>query len=213
MYELRDAISSVDELRALLGEVPVTQRDKQVDKIDEHCRRWIERSPFLVVASAGTDGTLDVSPRGDPPGFVKILDEHTLAIPDRPGNRRGDTLHNVLHNPQLALVFFVPRRGEVLRVGGRASLVCDPDLLASMTVKQRQPKLAIVLRVDRAMFHCAKAIIRSSLWQPDEWPSIDGLPSYAQALMDHAAPPFTLEQMQQRVTNNEEQRLYDDKPF
>ena len=101
----------------------------------------------------------------------------------------------------------------MLRVGGRATLVRDEELLTDMSVYHRQPKLAIAVRVQHAMFHCAKAIIRSALWQTDKWPPIDGLSSYAEALMDHASPPFTLEQIQERVTNNEEQRLYDDKPF
>lgn len=213
MYTPKNTVTQASELREILGEVPVTQAAKAIDHIDTHCRAWIERSPFIVMSSANLAGDIDVSPKGDPAGFVKVLDADTIAIPDRPGNRRVDTMHNLIENPQLGLLFVIPKRGEVLRVRGSGQIVRDAELLKSMSVKNRQPKLAIVVRVKSAMFHCGKAMIRSNMWQPEKWASIQGLPTYAEALVDHAKPPFTLEELEARVANNELKRLYDDEPF
>ena len=210
MYQARDVVRSEAELRAVLGEIAPSQVDKVIDRLDDHCRAWIERSPFMVIASADGGGRFDVSPRGDAPGFVRVLDAQTLAVPDRLGNHRGDTLTNVLQNPRVGLLFAVPRRREMLRVGGSAQIVRDPDLLATLAVGDRLPKLALVVRVDEAMFHGGKAMIRSGLWQPERWPSVLGLPSYAQALTDHAAPPHSCEEMEERIARDDCERLYDE---
>ena len=197
-----------DELVAILGKPIESQANKCIDHIDEHCRTWIERSPFIVISSVNAAGLMDVSPKGDPPGFVKVLDEHTLAIPDRPGNRRADTLVNVLENPSCAIVFLIPRRVEVVRVNGEAKIARDPALLQTMAVKDKVPDLALVVHVREAMFHCGKAMIRSNLWKPDAWPSIDGLPTYARALLDQAKPSETEEELQALITRIEKERLY-----
>ena len=208
MYEATHVIASEAEIRQILGEVFPSQVNKVIDHIDAHCRAWIERSPFIVVSSADQEGRIDVSPKGDPPGFVKVLDETTLAIPDRPGNRRGDGFLNILQNPRIGVMFVVPKRGEVLRIGGTAQIVRDPDLLLQMAVNRRVPTLAILLHVEEAMFHCGKSMIRSGMWRPETWGPIEGLPSYAQALIDHGHPPHSLEEMEERVALNETERLY-----
>ena len=213
MFTPTDVVQNESELRALLGEVPISQAEKAIDHIDDHCRTWIEHTPFIVMSSVSPSGGIDVSPKGDPAGFVQVLDEYTLAIPDRPGNRRGDTLHNLLENPKIGLLFVIPKRGEVLRIRGSGQIVRDATLLDRMAVNNRIPTLAIVIRVEQAMFHCGKAMIRSNMWRPDAWSSIEGLPTYAQALVDHAKPPYTLEEMEARVANNELNRLYDDEPI
>ncbi len=213
MYSPTDEVTDAEELRDILGEVPASQAVKAIDHIDSHCRMWIERSPFIVISSANSAGEIGVSPKGDPSGFVKVLDKNTLAIPDRPGNRRVDTMHNLLENPQLGILFVVPRRGEVLRVRGTGKIARDTALLDTMAVNNRRPVLAIVVRVHSAMFHCGKAMIRSNMWRHQHWPPIEGLPSYTEALMDHAKPRLTLEEMEARVVSNETNRLYDDKPF
>jgi PPOX class probable FMN-dependent enzyme len=151
---------------------------------------------------------MDVSPKGDPAGFVRVLDAHTLAIPDRIGNHRGDTLLNVLDNPSVAVVFIIPRRREVVRVNGMASLARDPDILAGMEVDGKRPDLAIVVQVREAFFHCGKSMIRSGLWEPERWGSIEGLPTYAQALKDHAASADTVEIIQARIDRSETELLY-----
>src|SRR5215813_4884322 len=149
------------------------------------------------------DGAMDVSPKGDPPGFVKVLDRKTLAIPDRLGNNRGDTFLNVLQNPSVAIVFIVPRRREVVRVSGTAQIATDDDLLETMAVQGKRPDLALVVTVKEAFFHCGKAMIRSGLWEPDRWGPIDGLPTYAQALKDHGVLADSLEYLEARVERNE----------
>jgi predicted pyridoxine 5'-phosphate oxidase superfamily flavin-nucleotide-binding protein len=137
-----------------------------------------------------------------------VLDKKTLAIPDRIGNHRGDTFMNVLENPRIALMFVVPVRKEVLRVSGAAQVVMDQDLRKSMEVNGHMPDLALLVRVEEAFFHCGKSMIRSSMWQPDKWGSIAGLPSYAQALKDHGGLPDLVDELEARVTYNETDRLY-----
>ncbi|MEJ0067875.1 MAG: MSMEG_1061 family FMN-dependent PPOX-type flavoprotein [Pseudomonadota bacterium] len=156
------------ELRALYGEPSGLAVVKQIDHIDPHCRHFIGLSPFLCLGSADSEGRQDVSPRGDMPGFVQVLDDHTLAIPDRPGNNRLDSLSNLQINPNVALIFLVPGVDETLRVNGLASLSTDPALLASMAVNGKAPKAAIKVAVREVYFHCGKALKRSKLWGPRE---------------------------------------------
>lgn len=207
MYQPKLPVTTPEDVAAILGSPMPNQAAKIIDHIDDHCRAWIERCPFIVIATIDSQGRMDTSPKGDPAGFVKVLDRKTLAIPDRLGNRRGDTLLNILQNPSIALVFIMPKRREVVRVNGRASLARDPDLLEAMAVEGKPPVLAMLVRVEEAFFHCGKAMIRSGMWEPERWGSIDGLPSYAQALKDHARTD-SLETLQAIVERNEKHRLY-----
>jgi PPOX class probable FMN-dependent enzyme len=208
MYQAQRPVRSADELKKILGEDFPSQVAKVIDHIDVHCRAWIERSPFVTIASCNRKGQMDVSPKGDPAGFVKVLDEKTLAIPDRIGNHRGDTFMNVLENPPVALMFVIPQRREVVRVAGAAEVVMDSDLLYSMEVNGHVPDLALLVRVEEAFFHCGKSMIRSRMWQPDRWDSIEGLPTYAQALKDHGDLPDPIEDLEERMAYNESDRLY-----
>lgn len=144
-YVPEQVVTTADEVDALLGEQFESQVSKVIDHIDDHCRVWIERSPFVVVSSASATGAMDVSPKGDPPGFVRVLDPKTLAVPDRPGNHRADTFRNVLENPHVGLMFIVPKRREVVRVAGTAVVVKDAPLLESMAVGDKVPSLALVV--------------------------------------------------------------------
>jgi predicted pyridoxine 5'-phosphate oxidase superfamily flavin-nucleotide-binding protein len=137
-----------------------------------------------------------------------VLDTHTLAIPDRLGNHRGDTFFNVLENPSVGLIFIVPRRREVVRVSGVAEIAKDPDLLQTMAINGKVPDLALIVHVKEAFFHCGKAMIRSGMWEPEKWGSIEGLPSYAQALKSHGNLPNDLAALEEIVANNEANRLY-----
>lgn len=208
MYDAKHVITSVAEVKEILGPDFPIQISKVIDHIDAHCRAWIERTPFIVISSADAAGAMDVSPKGDPPGFVKILDDRTLAIPDRLGNHRGDTFKNVLENPKVGILFVIPRRTEVVRISGSARIVKDPDLLAEMAVNGKVPDLALLVHVEEAMFHCGKAMIRSRMWQPEEWGSIDGLPTYGQALKDHGNLSDPIEDLEAIVARNEAERLY-----
>src|SRR5262245_38886902 len=209
-YQPEQVLTTADEVNAILGNPFEGQVEKVIDHIDDLCRAWIERSPFVVVSSASASGAMDVSPKGDPPGFVRVLDAKTLAVPDRPGNHRGDTFRNVLENPHVGLMFIVPKRREVVRVSGTATVVKDVALLESMAVGGKVPSLALVVRVQEAMFHCGKSMIRSHMWEPDLWGPIDGLPTYGQALVDHGALELPVEEMQRMVKHNEKHRLYDE---
>jgi PPOX class probable FMN-dependent enzyme len=140
---------------------------KDIGRIDVHMNRFIGLSPLCLIATADATGKQDVTPRGDPPGAFKVLDEHTLALADRPGNNRLDTLKNLLENPEIALIFLLPGVNDTVRVAGTARLSVDPELLASMAVQGKEPKCAIVIAVRQAFLHCAKALLRSRLWEPD----------------------------------------------
>ena len=208
MYAAKKPVESVEKLKSILGPDFPSQLAKVIDHIDDHCKAWIERSPFVTIASCNSKGQMDVSPKGDPAGFVKVLDEKTLAVPDRIGNHRGDTFMNVLENPRIALMFVVPVRKEVVRVCGSAQVVMDEELLSMMVVNGHRPDLALLVRVEEAFFHCGKSMIRSRMWQPDMWPSIDGLPTYAQALKAHGDLPDPIDDLEDRMAYNETDRLY-----
>lgn len=160
-------VADAQHLRALVGEVHLLAERKVLDRLDRFCRDFIALSPFLVLASSDSEGRADASPRGDGPGFVQVLDEKTLLIPDRRGNNRVDSFGNVLSSPGVGLVFFVPGINETLRVNGRARLTRDEALLEPATVQEKTPKLGLLVEVDEAYFHCGKALIRSKLWAQD----------------------------------------------
>ncbi|WP_215544773.1 pyridoxamine 5'-phosphate oxidase family protein [Amycolatopsis sp. CA-230715] len=178
-------VTTANELREVLKEPAKALWDKDIARIDEHARTIIEHSPFFVLATAAADGTCDVSPRGEPAGGVLVLDERTLAIPDRPGNRRADSLRNILENPGVGLLFMVPGMNETLRVNGTATIARDAPFFDRMAVHGKRPRLAIVVEVTELFLHCAKAFLRAGLWQPDTWPARESLPSAGRIAKDH----------------------------
>ena len=202
-------ISSEAELRALMG-APVAPAvvDKTLSSLDRHCLTFIERSPFVLISSRDAEGRMDISPKGDAPGFVKVLDEHTLIIPDRPGNQRFDTFRNLFESPQVGLIFLIPGKRETLRVSGKAEIVADHDLLGTLAANGKVPALAIAVHVNEAFFHCAKCIIRSHLWQPEQWPPLEGLPTLAETMKDAASMPIPVEVVEGIIREDEENRLY-----
>lgn len=209
MYQPTAIITSEEELRAIHPESFPSQTGKVIDHIDPLCRKWIEYSPFVAVATFDAKGNVDVSPKGDPAGFVKVVDEKTLAIPDRPGNYRFDTFTNLFATGRIGLFFGIPKRSEVMRVNGSAKVVRDPELMQTMAINGRVPPLAILVRVEEAFYHCGKAMIRSGMWHPEKWQPIDGVPTYAEALIAHGKLERPLEDMEAGIRNNELNRLYD----
>jgi uncharacterized protein len=197
--ELREVVPAPRE-----GSPPLR---KQIDHLDPHCRDFIARSPFFLLATANSAGDCDASPRGGPPGFVHVLDERRLVVPEYPGNRRADSHRNLLENPRAAMLFAIPGLRETLRVAGRACITRDEDLLGGMGVDGRAPKLGIGLEVEEAFIHCAKAFIRSSLWDPESWP--DELPSASAILRDHVdIPEVTVDDVAARLEESYAKTLY-----
>lgn len=208
MVEFSNVVTSITELRSVLGQPSHRVLRKKISLLDGHCEAFIGKAAFVLVASADRRGRMDLSPKGDPPGFVRVLDNRTLAIPDRPGNRRIDTFRNVLENPQVGLLFLVPGKHETLRVAGRASIVRDAALLASMGVEGKVPEFALVVHVEQAMFHCGKCIIRSGLWSAERWPDPAGLPTLAEAMVDQGGLDESVAEMRALIEHDAANRLY-----
>ncbi|MEM8729035.1 MAG: MSMEG_1061 family FMN-dependent PPOX-type flavoprotein [Pseudomonadota bacterium] len=183
--QFKDIVQSEEELRGLIGPTFPPAAQKVIHHIDEIAAAYIANATFIVVATSDGDGQVEISPKGDPAGFVKVLDDTHIAIPDRPGNRRLDTFHNLFQNPHLAVIFLVPGTGETLRVYGEARLVRDPDLLEQMAVQGRAPLVATVLHVERVMIHCPKCIARANLWGTPADTAAD-LPHIGQVMAVHA---------------------------
>ncbi|PAQ10356.1 pyridoxamine 5'-phosphate oxidase [Mesorhizobium temperatum] len=207
-HRFRNVVTSEEELRTVVGQPPERSVAKVIQIIDEYARRFIAHAPFVFVASAGADGMVDVSPKGDPVGFVKVLDDRTLAIPDRLGNRRLDTLRNVLINPNIGLIFVIPGVTYTLRVSGRAIIVRDLELRETLAVNQKLPDHVLVVDVLHVLSHCPKCMVRSGLWQPDAWPDTSGLPSFAEMLVAHGKLAQTVEEMQAIIDSGNRERLY-----
>jgi PPOX class probable FMN-dependent enzyme len=170
-------VAGADALRSVLGEPSELVKSKIADRLNDLTRQFVERSPFLCLATSGADGTCDVSPRGDPAGFVRILDDRTLLLPDRPGNRLADSHRNILENPHVALLFVIPGITDTFRVNGTAAIVADPELLEACEVEGKVPKLGIRIVIEEAFTHCSKAFLRSQLWDPERYVERDELPS------------------------------------
>jgi PPOX class probable FMN-dependent enzyme len=205
----RNVVTDLDELRALMGEPSELAIKKDIGVIDEHMRAFIAHAPFALLATASAAGACDVSPKGDAPGFVRVLDERHLVVPDRPGNRRLDGMRNILENPHAGLLFLIPGKEETLRINGRAWIVRDEEILESLMAMGKRPTLAIGIEVQQCFLHCAKAFKRSHLWEPSQWPALDGLASAARMFLDQAKPAhFTLEDMERRLQEGYTRRLY-----
>ena len=188
MSPFNNVVTSEQELREMLGEPNPRSVLKERASLDAHFRAFIAYSPFLLLATSGADGTCDVSPKGDAPGFVLVLDDRRLVIPERPGNKRFDGMKNLLVNPHIGLIFVVPGREETLRINGRAWITKDPDLLGRCVAQGKTPQLAIGVEVEQCFLHCVKAFRRSRLWAHTDWPAPEALASMAQVLFDQLQP-------------------------
>ena len=209
MYQAKKPITSAADLQGRLSTMHPSQVNKIIDHIDDHLSAWLARTTFVTIASCDAKGNMDVSPKGDPAGFIKVLDSKTLVIPDRIGNFRADTFFNVLENPRVGMLCVVPKRKEVVRINGAAQIVRDDDLLDMTTLNGHRPDFALLMHVEEAFFHCGKSMIRSRMWQPEHWGSIDGLPTYSEALKDHGEMHDTpLSEIEARMAYNESDRLY-----
>ena len=206
MRAFGEVVRTEAQLRAILGAPAERSVRKEIAQLDAHCRALIARSPFVLVASCNAAGRCDVSPKGDPSGFALVLDDQTLALPERPGNRRADTFTNVLENPHVGLLFIIPGKLETLRVNGRALIVRDDGL--RMQVRGKWPELALVVHVEQAFIHCGKCMLRSALWNAGTWPDASALPSQAACLVDHAALTESVAEVEASIQRNRTTGLY-----
>jgi PPOX class probable FMN-dependent enzyme len=197
-------VTSKEDLRALMGSPNERAVKKQQARLDAHCRNFIARSPFLLLATTSATGACDVSPKGDAPGFVKVLDDQTIAIPDRRGNKRLDGMMNILENPHAGTIFLIPGAGETLRVNGTAKLVQDEALLEQLAVQGQRPQVAIVISVEECFLHCPKAFLRSDLWNPERYVQSGEIPTIARVVTDQIrSPGISDEEHQRNIADSE----------
>ena len=189
-----DFLTSREALRAHYRMASGNAARKELKRLDGHCRNFIAKSPFVLIGSSDRDGNADVTPKGDKPGFAAILDDTTIAIPDRPGNNRLDTLENIVVNPAVGLIFLIPNMNETLRVNGHARITADPGLRERLAVEGKAPVSVIVVTVKACYMHCAKAFLRSELWNPASWPARAEMPTLGEILKDQLALAETAEE-------------------
>ena len=201
-------LTSEAELHALLGTPSRRTATKVRSALHQRDREWLAASPFCLVATASADGRCDVSPKGDPPGFTQVLDDTTIAIPDRAGNRRFDGFGNIFSNPQVGLLFLVPGRDDTLRINGRARLIREAPFFDDMVVRGNRPRLALLVEVEEVFYHCAKAFLRAQLWDPQTW-NPEVLPSVACIVKSvQADTEETLEELEQHYGDSYRELLY-----
>ena len=204
-----EQVRSAEELVTIIGTPSSMSLKKELTALDGHMRRFIAHSPFLVISTHSANGRCDASPRGDASGFVHVVDENTLLIPDRRGNKRVDSFRNILETGSIGLLFLIPGVGETLRVNGRAVIVRDETWLTPLTAQDKRPEVAIAVDVEECFLQCAKALLRSSLWKPSEWPSLQNLPCAAEMFTDQVQmPEFDVATMQLALDNAYKNNLY-----
>jgi PPOX class probable FMN-dependent enzyme len=187
VFEFKDVVNSEEEIRSLIGYPSELGKNKTIDYLDLHCKEFISLSPMLFISTSDDNGLCDVSPRGDAPGFVHILDEKRFIIPERPGNRRIDSMRNILKNPKVGLIFVIPGLEETLRINGCARIIKDKEILNLMQVNGKIPLLGIGVLVEECFIHCAKAFMRSRLWDQESWVDKNKLPNPALIVSKHAS--------------------------
>jgi uncharacterized protein len=202
-----DVVEDLAELREIYGPPGERSVKKQLSRFDKHCRAFIARSPFVVIASSDPSGRCDASPKGDAPGFVQVLDDETLLIPDRLGNNRVDTIGNLLERPGVGLIFFVPGLNETLRINGRARVTTDPALLKPLAVNGKVPRSGILVAAEEIYFHCGKALIRSDLWNPEKQLRKSEFPSLGRILADQIGG-ISVEDSERVTAESYRTRLY-----
>ena len=203
-----DFIDSLTDLRAIYGTVSEIARKKQMTQLDAHARNFLSKSPFVVIGSQDGAGLGDATPKGDAPGFTLVLDDRTIAIPDRPGNNRVDTWENVVRNPAVGLLFLIPGMQETLRINGRGRLTVDAELCARLAMNGRPAKAALVVETDEVYMHCAKAFMRSNLWKPETWPDRDEMPTFGEIIRDQVQLADSAEAIDQRLAEGYQKTMW-----
>jgi uncharacterized protein len=208
-YNFRNIVSTEEELQSIVGAPSSLVTNKVINYLDDHCLNFLSLSPFCLLSTSDENGNCDVSPRGDKPGFAFILDKKRIILPERPGNRRVDTMRNILSNPHIGLLFLIPGLGETLRINGRACLITDDELLEQMSERNRKPSIGIAVEVEECYIHCAKAFKRSGLWEFETWAEQSKLPSAAKILSDHAKlSKLSSDEIEAILSKDYKERLY-----
>jgi PPOX class probable FMN-dependent enzyme len=209
MIVSRQKIETLSELRTILGDPRPINLLKTIHHLDDTAKEFIAHSPFCLIASYNQDDNyLDVSPKGDAPGFVMVEDTQTLIFPERPGNKLVASFTNILSNPIISIIFMIPGKKETLRIRGSASIIVDPKLAQNFIVNNKAPELLLEIKVRDLYFHCAKCMMRSRIWQPDSWPNTEHLPSLSQILARYGKQEHLYEQINDAVNNNYNNNLY-----
>ena len=209
IQRFHSVVTSVDELTQLVGLPSEIAKKKQLSELDDHMRSFIGESPFLLLGTVGRDGTCDVSPRGDSHGLCLVMDSRTLVIPERRGNRRVDSMRNIIETGRIGLLYLIPGMGETLRVNGRASVIRDEVVLASLVAEGKQPQVAIAVEIEECFLQCAKAVIRSKLWDPPAAKRETSLPCFAEILIDQTKiEGQTVESLNQMIEDSYTNLLY-----
>lgn len=209
LSDFQNVVQTTTELREVLGEPSAISQRKVLHQLDQHMRQLIAVSPFLILATSSKSGQCDASPRGDAPGFVTVADDSTVLIPERAGNKRADSLQNIIDTGLCGILFLVPGFGETLRINGAAKVIRDAAWLERMTVQGKTPQLAIAVEIHECFLQCAKATIRSHLWDPNLWASLSTLPTAGKMLADHVRlPEYDPQSMQQLLDSAYECKLY-----
>ncbi|WP_234859161.1 MSMEG_1061 family FMN-dependent PPOX-type flavoprotein [Aquimarina aquimarini] len=206
--EFKEIIKTEEQFRKIMGHPSEMVKQKTIDYIDSNSQDFINRSPFIMIASSDLDGNFDISPKGDPSGFVKILNKKTIAIPDRLGNRKGDTFMNVLKNPNVGLIFLIPGVKETLRISGEAQIVADLEIREQLSYKSKLPKLVLIVTVKEVFMHCAKCIIRSKLWEHTNIENKSTISVLANYLSDNTNTEKTPEEINDILNEDEKTELY-----
>ena len=207
-FKAEEIVDTRQRLRELLEEPDAGVTEKDLDHLNEVARRFVAMSPFLLLSTKGADGRMDVSPKGDPGGFVEVFDNKTLIIPDRLGNQRVDTFENLLVDPSIGLLFLIPGHTETLRVSGTAKIVLDSSVQERHVVNGKKPLLALVVTVEQVFMHCSKCLVRSRLWQTEHWPTRRSAPTLAEWVHSVNLPQHSVEQLQSWHDKDATQRLY-----
>ena len=203
-----DVIEDLSEIREIYGHPQERAVKKQLPRLEKHSRAFIELSPFLVIASTDPSGRCDASPKGDAPGFVRVIDDETLLIPDRLGNNRIDTIGNLLTCPGVGLIFFVPGLRETLRVNGKARITTDPAMLEPCTVQGKAPRSGILVTAEEVYFHCGKALIRSDLWNPEKMLKHSDFPALGRIIAEQIGDGRSIDESEKQTAESYRTRLY-----
>jgi uncharacterized protein len=207
-WQFEETIVTRNRLREIYRQANHRVLDKAIDHIDHICRSFIASCPFVIVATRGADGRPDLSPKGDPAGFVTVVDDKTLVIPDRPGNNRLDTFENLLVHPEIGLLFLIPGHGNTLRISGKGRIVLDPQFQERASINGRHPAALLVVTAEEVFLHCAKCVTRSKIWQPSFWPDCSSIATLAQAMVTHGQLKDSLPEMQAIIDKDAVERLY-----